>query len=266
MVAQLKDQSPIIQVLEVDKSFVNQGKKEKIMDRVSFDIYRGEIVALLGHSGCGKSTLLNMICGFQTPDEGCILLDGEPVLKPSRRCVMLFQKYGLLLWRTVLKNVEFALEGTAISPAERRELAMRYLRLVDLEDKANLFPRQLSGGMQQRVAIARALASQPELILMDEPFAALDMFKRYALQDEILRIQKQENMTVLLVTHDIDEAIYLTDRILLMSSNPGRISKELTIHTSKPRDRSHGDFQYYRKLIFDHFCFTRDEPSSNYEI
>jgi NitT/TauT family transport system ATP-binding protein len=257
----------MIEVRNVIKSFNNQGKQENILDRISFDINKGEIVSILGHSGCGKSTLLNMIGGFQTPDDGTVTVEGELVRRPGRKCVMLFQNYGLLPWRTVLKNVELGLESvTSITAEERKERCLSYLRMVALEDKAGLFPRQLSGGMQQRVAIARALASQPELILMDEPFAALDTFNRYALQDEVLRIQEQEKTTVLLVTHDIDEAIYLSDRILLMSANPGRIHKELVIDTAKPRDRSHGDFQHYRKIIFEHFHFSREEQTADYDI
>ena len=237
MVAQLKDPSPIIQVREVDKSFVNQGKQEKILDQVSFDIRRGEIIALLGHSGCGKSTLLNMICGFQRPDAGSILLDGEPVLKPNRRCVMLFQNYGLLPWRTVLKNVEFALEGTATSSEERRELALRYLRMVDLEDKAGLFPRQLSGGMQQRVAIARALAYRPALLLMDEPFGSVDAQTREDLEDLLLRVREHHNMTIILITHDIDESVYVGDRVVVLSSAPARVRGDLRVDLPAPRDQ-----------------------------
>jgi len=153
-----------------------------------------------------------------------------------------------------------------ITPAERKERAMAYLSIVGLQDKTALFPRHLSGGMQQRVAIARALAAQPELILMDEPFAALDTFNRYYLQDELLRIQDKEKTTVVLVTHDIDEAIYLSDRILLMSANPGRIHKELPVHLAKPRDRSFDDFQFFRKIILEEFHFTSQIPSEEYNI
>ncbi|EIJ78199.1 ABC transporter related protein [Bacillus methanolicus PB1] len=261
------DHSAIIKVDCVSKSFSNRGQTEQVLQQVSFDLEKGEIISILGESGCGKSTLLNVIGGFEQADSGKVLLDGHIVERPSRRCVMLFQNYGLLPWRSVLKNVELVLEDDAKIPAnERREQAFHYLRLVGLHDKANLFPHQLSGGMQQRVALARALAIQPELILMDEPFAALDTFNRYYLQDELLRLQDKEKTTVILVTHDIDEAIYLSDRILIMSANPGRIRREIIINTSRPRDRSHQDFQHFRKIIFEEFHFNRPALPMEYSI
>ncbi|WP_274854348.1 ABC transporter ATP-binding protein [Bacillus methanolicus] len=261
------DHSVIIKVDRVSKSFSNKGQTEQVLHKVSFELKKGEIISILGESGCGKSTLLNVIGGFEKADSGRVLLDGHIVERPSRRCVMLFQNYGLLPWRSVLKNVELGLEDQANIPAnERRERAFHYLRLVGLNDKANLFPHQLSGGMQQRVALARALVIQPELILMDEPFAALDTFNRYYLQDELLRLQDKEKTTIILVTHDIDEAIYLSDRILIMSANPGRIRKEIKINTSRPRDRSHQDFQHFRKIIFEEFHFNRPAQPMEYSI
>jgi len=259
-------ETPIIQVNNVHKSFTNLGHSRKILDQISFDIHRGEIVSLLGESGCGKSTLLNIIGGFTGCDEGDVLFGGKIVEKPSRKCVMLFQNYGLFPWRSVLKNVELGLEANGLSSKERKEQAMKYLQMVGLEDKTELFPRHLSGGMQQRVAIARALAAQPELLLMDEPFGALDTFNRYYLQDELLRIQESEGTAIILVTHDIDEAIYLSDRVLIMDANPGRIKREVRIQESKPRDRSHSSFQYYRKLIFEEFHFARSSESVEYVI
>lgn len=258
--------SPIVQVKDVTKTFTNKKETARVLDQVSFDIQKGEIVSLLGQSGCGKSTLLNIIGGFEQPDRGNVIVAGQPALRPSRKCVLLFQNYGLLPWRSVLKNVELGIEDAKMTPAERKDRAMSYLSIVGLQDKIDLFPRHLSGGMQQRVAIARALAAQPELILMDEPFAALDTFNRYYLQDELLRIQEQEKTTVILVTHDIDEAIYLSDRVLLMSANPGRIHKELPVHLAKPRDRSHDDFQFFRKIILEEFHFTSRILSEEYNI
>jgi NitT/TauT family transport system ATP-binding protein len=257
------DHSSIIKVENVSKSFSN---REQVLQQISFEITKGEIISILGESGCGKSTLLNVIGGFEKPDYGKVLFDGQIVDRPSRRCVMLFQNYGLLPWRSVLKNVELGLEDVNISGKERSERALYYLRLVGLHDKANLFPHELSGGMQQRVALARALVIQPELILMDEPFAALDTFNRYYLQDELLRLQDKEQTTIILVTHDIDEAIYLSDRILIMSANPGRIHRELKINTSRPRDRSHRDFQHFRKIIFEEFHFNRPTQPIEYSI
>lgn len=179
---------------------------------------------------------------------------------------MLFQNYGLLPWRTVLKNVELGLEHSGLKAAERRERAMHYLKLVGLGDKTHYHPRQLSGGMQQRAAIARALAIEPEIILMDEPFAALDTFTRYYLQDELLRIQSEARTSIILVTHDIDEAVYLSDRILIMDGSPGRIIKEIHVHTPKPRDRGHREFQHYRKQILEQFHFIGSRQLAEYSI
>ena len=168
-----------------------------------------------------------MVGGFERADEGRVLLDGEPVNKPSKKCVMLFQQINLLPWRSVLKNVELGLIGDKISSNEKQARVMDALKLVGLDGHLHQFPHQLSGGMKQRVAIARALAMQPEVILMDEPFAALDTFNRYHLQDELLSIQEKLKTTILIVTHDIDEAVYLSDRVLIMRSHPGRIFKNI---------------------------------------
>lgn len=258
--------SPIVHVHDISKTFTNKNETAKVLDKISLDIQKGEIVSILGQSGCGKSTLLNIIGGFEQPDSGKVLIAGEPVLRPSRKCVLLFQNYGLLPWRNVLKNVELGIEDANLTAAERRDRAMAYLSIVGLQDKVTLFPRHLSGGMQQRVAIARALAARPELILMDEPFAALDTFTRYYLQDELLRIQRREGTTVVLVTHDIDEAVYLSDRILLMKANPGSIHKELQVQLGKPRDRGIDDFQFFRKIILEEFHFTNQAASEEYNI
>lgn len=256
----------LIRIEQVGKSFVRKNEESLILNDLSLEIKRGEIVSILGESGCGKSTLLNIIGGFEKADRGKVLLGGKRVEKPNRKCVMLFQNYGLLPWRTVYKNVALGLEQSELSEAERKEKVQYYLQLVGLEGKGDLFPHELSGGMQQRVGIARALALSPEVILMDEPFAALDTFNRYYLQDELLRIQEEEKTTMVLVTHDIDEAIYLSDRIFIMRANPGTIYKEIKIELWKPRDRSHNDFQHYRKLIFEQFHFHRPDVQLEFNI
>ena len=236
----------------------NDKKVNTALENISFNIKQGEILTLLGPSGCGKSTLLNLIGGFDRPTSGEIYIDGDKVTKPSTKAVTIFQNYGLLPWRNALKNIELGLEEKELTNKERRELALHYLKLVGLEDKADLFPAQLSGGMQQRVALARALAIQPRIILMDEPFAALDTFTRYYLQEELLNIWKKETVTILLVTHDIDEAVYLSRRVLIMKENPGRITKEVAIELPYPRARNSEDFQYYRQQIFRQFQLSRE--------
>lgn len=251
----------VISVQNVSKRYGSSEKSELIIDNVTFDVKKGETIAILGKSGCGKSTLLNMIGGFERVTSGSIFLHDQLVEKPSKRCIMLMQNYGLLPWRSVLKNVELALENTNLSKNERKERAISYLKMVGLENRQNVLPSQLSGGMQQRVGIARALAIQPEVILMDEPFAALDTFTRYYLQQELINIQQRENTTIILVTHDIDEAIFLANRVFIMSPNPGRIHKEIPIKLPKIRDRSSNDFSHYREIIFNEFQFT-----NHYEI
>ncbi|MFA1643280.1 ABC transporter ATP-binding protein [Chryseomicrobium aureum] len=258
--------APFLSVEEISKTFHSDQVVNQVLDSISFTIQRGETIALLGESGCGKSTLLNIIGGFEKPDHGFVKLQNEPITKPSRKAIMLFQHYGLLPWKSALKNVEFGLESSSLSAKERAERARHYLDLVGLSGKSQMFPHEVSGGMKQRIAIARALAPQPELILMDEPFAALDTFNRYHLQDQLLNIQAKEQTTIVLVTHDIDEAIYLADRIFIMHSNPGRIHHEIHVELSKPRDRSHPDFYAYRKQILDEFHFSRQESAIEFHI
>ena len=257
---------PIFQVERAGKYYPNGKVSEKVLHDVTFETGRGEIVAILGPSGCGKSTLLNLLGGFERPDEGIVRFEGRPVEGPSRECVMIFQQYGLLPWRTVRKNVEIGLERTGLAAGERRRRAEEYIELVGLSDRIDHFPHQLSGGMQQRVALARALAIRPKVLLMDEPFGALDTFNRYALQNELLRLQASGKQTVVLVTHDIDEAVFLADRIFVMVSGPGRIRKELRIPDSKPRDRGSPQFQHYRKVIYDLFHLSGQEAETEYVI
>lgn len=256
----------MIKVSNVYKSYENGSTVNHVLDNVSFNVKKGEIVTLLGESGCGKSTLLNMVGGFAKADDGKVLLEGKEVKRPTKKCVMLFQQRNLLPWRSVMKNVELGLEGEKISSDAKKSRVLDALKLVGLEKHLHQFPHELSGGMQQRVAIARAFAMQPDVILMDEPFAALDTFNRYHLQDELIRIQSQKKTTILLVTHDIDEAVYLSDRVLIMSSHPGKVYKEVKVIQMKPRDRTHGDFQYFRKVILDEFELSGTQKTEDYTI
>lgn len=256
----------MIKVSNVYKSYENGSTVNHVLDNVSFNVKKGEIVTLLGESGCGKSTLLNMVGGFAKADDGKVLLEGKEVKRPTKKCVMLFQQRNLLPWRSVMKNVELGLEGEKMSSDTKKSRVLDALKLVGLEKHLHQFPHELSGGMQQRVAIARAFAMQPDVILMDEPFAALDTFNRYHLQDELIRIQSQKKTTILLVTHDIDEAVYLSDRVLIMSSHPGKVYKEVKVIQMKPRDRTHGDFQYFRKVILDEFELSGTQKTEDYTI
>ena len=207
------------------------------LDHISLQIEKGEFICLLGPSGCGKTTLMNSIAGFETLTEGSITIDGQKVKAPSEKYVTIFQNYGLLPWRTVEKNVELGLETLKVPKQERKQIAMKYLQLVGLENFAKRHPAQLSGGQQQRVAIARGLAVDPEILFMDEPFGALDAITRYKLQDDLLHITKSQNKTVIFVTHDIDEAVFLADKIVVMSPNEFLQGLRAAIRPHWPLDR-----------------------------
>ena len=234
------------------------------LDHISLQIEKGEFIGLLGPSGCGKTTLMNSIAGFETLTEGSITIDGQKVKAPSEKYVTIFQNYGLLPWRTVEKNVELGLETLKVPKQERKQIAMKYLQLVGLENFAKRHPAQLSGGQQQRVAIARGLAVDPEILFMDEPFGALDAITRYKLQDDLLHITKSQNKTVIFVTHDIDEAVFLADKIVVMSPNPGRIKAVIPIGLGSHRDRTGGDFLQLRDKVFRIFNMKEEDNTEYY--
>ena len=234
------------------------------LDHISLQIEKGEFICLLGPSGRGKTTLMNSIAGFETLTEGSITIDGQKVKAPSEKYVTIFQNYGLLPWRTVEKNVELGLETLKVPKQERKQIAMKYLQLVGLENFAKRHPAQLSGGQQQRVAIARGLAVDPEILFMDEPFGALDAITRYKLQDDLLHITKSQNKTVIFVTHDIDEAVFLADKIVVMSPNPGRIKAVIPIGLGSHRDRTGGDFLQLRDKVFRIFNMKEEDNTEYY--
>lgn len=248
----------IIKVINVNKSY-SEGKK--VLNDISFTVNNGEFVTLLGESGCGKSSILNIVGGFLKQDSGQVQLNNKEVKQPSRNCLMLFQDNNLLPWRSVLANVELAIKGE-----QSKEKAIEALKLVGLEKELYLAPRDLSGGQQQRIAIARGLALKSECILLDEPFSALDTFNRYRLQEEFINMQVNDSMSFLLVTHDIEEAVYLSDKILIMSSNPGEIEQTIEIKLSKPRDRTSTNFNYYREKIYDAFELSTKLNKPEYYI
>ena len=202
---------------------------------VSFSVRKNEFVCLLGPSGCGKTTLIRIVAGLIPADKGDILCNGAPVTAPGRDRCMVFQQFGLLPWRTALGNVEFALEIEGVPRDERQKVARRYLELVGLNGFENYYPHQISGGMQQRVGIARALSKEPDILLMDEPFGAVDAQTREQLQEELLKIWAKTDTTVIFVTHSIDESVYLSDRVIVMQSRPGRIKEEVKVDLPRPR-------------------------------
>jgi NitT/TauT family transport system ATP-binding protein len=240
---------PKIQVQRVTRTFGPPGRAIPALAEVDLDVAERELVCLLGPSGCGKSTLLNIIAGFLPPSSGTVLVDGHAVTGPAPERGVVFQEYALFPWLTVTGNVEFGLRLRARPAAERRRTVDRYLDLVGLRAHADKYPTQLSGGMKQRVAIARALANDPAVILMDEPFGALDAQTRETLQDELSKIQRVEHKTILFVTHSIREAVYLADRVVVMTSVPGRIRQVFPIKLPEVRDRFATEFTQYESDI-----------------
>ena len=227
-------------LLRFDGVAIRLGGRE-ILSPTSVDVRQGEFVCIIGPSGCGKTTLLRAAAGFVKPSAGAVLRQGKPVTGPSREVAFVFQDYGraLLPWRTVAANVSLALEAAQVPPAERPARVARVLATVGLSDHAGKYPAQLSGGMQQRVQIARCLAQQAELLLMDEPFGALDAMTREGLQDELARLQREQGLTVMFVTHDLEEALYLGDRVIALRAHPapGRPSLAAMVEVPLPRPR-----------------------------
>lgn len=206
-----------------------------VLDNISLTIRENEFVSLVGASGCGKSTLLSIIAGLQSHDDGELKVDGNDILGPGADRGVVFQSYTLLPWLTARRNVEFALEATGHPKSDVRELALNQLNLVGLEAFADRYPAQLSGGMKQRVAIARALSYKPEILLMDEPFGALDALTRVQMQELLTTVWEREKLTVVFVTHDVEEAVFLSDRIFVMASNPGQIKVIYDVPLPRPR-------------------------------
>ncbi|HLR78845.1 MAG TPA: ABC transporter ATP-binding protein, partial [Burkholderiaceae bacterium] len=223
---------PMISIQGVSKFF---GDFEALK-HVDLEVAQGEFVVLLGASGCGKSTLLNLITGFDKPTSGRIVVNGREVTSVDPHCGMVFQQYALFPWLTVLDNVAFGLKMKGMGRSERNEIAHRFIDMVGLKGFENKYPNALSGGMRQRVSIARVLANDPDVILLDEPFAALDAMTRQVLQDELLRIYEQSGKTIVFITHSIDEALLLSTRMLIMSARPGRIVTDIRNDLPMPRN------------------------------
>ncbi len=223
---------PKLSVRGIRKVFEGRGGEVVALDGVDFDIPEKQFVTVIGTSGCGKSTLLSIIAGLEEETEGTVAVDGVPVYEPGRDRGVVFQSYTLFPWLTAQQNVEFALRG---NKQERAEIAHDHLKLVGLEGFADAYPSQLSGGMRQRIAIARALSYKPQVLLMDEPFGALDAQTRQLMQELLMRIWEEHRLTVMFVTHDIDEAVFLSDRVLVMTARPGRIKEDIHVGVDRPR-------------------------------
>ena len=240
-----------LSIQNVNKSFTVDGQKVDVLKDINMEVQEGEFIAIVGHSGCGKSTLLKIIAGLEKNDTGLVTVDGKEVNGPGMDRGMIFQEHRLFPWMSIEKNGQLGLKG--LSKEEKTKLSDQYLELVKLSEFKKAYPSQLSGGMSQRAAIARSLVSQPEVLLLDEPFGALDALTKIELQEELLKIRERFHNTMLMVTHDIEEAVYLADRIVVMSARPGRIKDVIKVELGTYRDRGGSDFAHYKKKIFDYF-------------
>jgi nitrate/nitrite transport system ATP-binding protein len=230
-----------LSIEQLDKSFVRGNLASQVLKNINLRIDKGEFISIIGHSGCGKSTVLNIVAGLLDPSLGVVILDGKEVSGPGPDRGMVFQNHSLLPWLTVFENVEVAVNKVfkrSMSKAERREWIEHNLKLVSMGHALDKYPQEISGGMKQRVGIARALAMKPKVLLLDEPFGALDALTRAHLQDEVMRIQADLGNTMMMITHDVDEAVLLSDRIVMMTNGPSAtIGEILSVDLPRPRDR-----------------------------
>lgn len=233
--AQIKQRDYVLEVDHVSKVFTQKRNRTVALDDIEFGVHRRELVCVVGPSGCGKSTLIRILAGLEDASSGRILMDGKPVSGPGSDRGMVFQKYTLFPWLDVCRNVMFGIEMGGVDRLEAQRQAMQWLQMIGLEQFATAYPHQLSGGMQQRVAIARALAASPRVLLMDESFSALDAQTRTKMQNYLMEIWRKIDITIVFITHDLDEAIYLADRILVLKPHPGRIEEVIEVPLSRPR-------------------------------
>ncbi len=251
---------PKIEVREVTKSFASDKGPLEVIENVSFSVGDGEFVAIVGPSGCGKTTLLNLLAGFLHPDAGTVVIDGRPRSKPDSRGILISQQGSVFPWLTVRENLMFGLNGHA--PANNRQIADQYAHIVGLKGFEDSYPHELSGGMLKRAELARALVVKPEILYMDEPFSALDALMSLRMRNELLRILAKERHTVMLITHDVEEAIHLADRILVLSSRPTRVQATFDVPFPHPRKLSTAAAQELRVAILEELGVDRDEPGT----
>ncbi|AUN15305.1 ABC transporter ATP-binding protein SaoA [Paraclostridium sordellii] len=238
-----------LKIEHVSKTFINNKVENKVLENINLDIKEGEFVSLLGPSGCGKTTLLTIIGGFQSCEEGQVLLNDKVVDKPGIDRAFVFQNYALFPWKTVKANVEFPMKQRKLSKEEREKKLEELLEISDLKGREKMYPHQLSGGMKQRVAVIRALACSPEVLLMDEPLGAVDFQMRQNLQEELESIWIKNKITAIMVTHDVDEAVYMSDRVVVMSRDKGIIIEDLKIDLDRPRNRESNEYLEYKNRL-----------------
>src|SRR5882672_6712405 len=243
------DRRPFLSISNLNKTFLIDGEQVEALHQVDLTINKGEFVCLIGASGCGKSTLLRIIAGFEQPSAGEVRVYDSPITGPGSDRGMVFQDFALFPWMTARENIAFGPRQKRLSKSDVRQKSEQYLEMVGLQKFADRFPYQLSGGMKQRVAIARVLANEANLLLMDEPFGALDALTREQLQDELLEIWEKTQVTVLFVTHSVEEATLLADRVVVMTAGPGRIESDNRVRLPRPRDVSSPEFNETRRML-----------------
>jgi len=240
-----------LDLLKISKTFPGKGLGESVhvLENMDHRIENGRFVSIIGPSGCGKTTLLRIIAGLEKASAGKVLLDGKELVQGSEEIGLVFQEYALFPWRTTLQNIEMGLEIRGVDKEKRRSTAMEYIETFDLSGFENRYPRELSGGMKQRVAIARTLIMNPRVVLMDEPFGSLDSQTRNGLQEFLLRIWQKRADTIIFVTHNVDEAVFLSDQIIVLSKRPARVIKILEVGYSRPRDRTSEECNKIRRDV-----------------
>lgn len=259
-----RQQKPALTLQHINKYFHQPDSHNtlQVLDDINLDIRPGEFISIVGSSGCGKSTLLRLILGLDTDFDGSITLDDAPIRGPGLDRGIVFQDHRLLPWLSVSKNIQFALRNSKLSAQEQQERVQQHIDLVGLQGFEHHLPSAISGGMAQRVAIARGLVNRPAILLLDEPLGALDALTRTRLQNEIQNIWQKEQITMILVTHDVDEAVFLGDRVVIMQPNPGQIQRIVDIDLERPRNRSDPRFIAYRDNILSSFLNTPSTPPS----
>src|SRR6201981_3670556 len=263
-IRQVECTTPKIHLQEVSLSYqTDSGSHLLALDRIELDVHPGEFLCIVGPSGCGKSTLLHLIAGLQKPTSGRIAMDGDSVTAPGTDRILIFQDHGLFPWLTVGQNVEFGMKMKGVPKSERKERTLHYLHLVHLAKFQDSYIHQLSGGMRQRVAIARALATEPDVLLMDEPFAALDAQTRDLLHDELERIWTETGRTIIFVTHNVREAVRLGDRVILLTFRPGRVKNEFPISLARPRSLEDPEVALAARDVLDEL---REEINRSLEV
>ena len=256
----------ILEINNVSRVYYDSEQGEvNALSNINLSVNRGELISLIGPSGCGKTTLIRLIAGLDTPQSGELYLEGERISKPDPERGYVFQQGGLFEWLTVEQNIAAGLKARHVYRQEKHKVA-EYVEMVGLKGFEKAYPHQISGGMAQRVAIARALINEPKLLLLDEPMGALDSFTRAEIQDKILELRKDRGTTIVLVTHDVDEAIYMADRIVIMTPRPGRISDIIDVKMRHPRERGGGQFLSLRRKLLEQFEMAAAKPQPDYFI